>query len=61
MYVCVCAAVPEAEVRECIYAGACSVEELGDQCSAGTGCGSCHDRLAAMLSSAQLADLRPTG
>jgi bacterioferritin-associated ferredoxin len=60
MYVCICAAVPEAEVRECIRAGARSVEELGDECSAGTGCGSCHDRLAVLLSSAQVADLRTT-
>jgi bacterioferritin-associated ferredoxin len=64
VYLCICAAVPETEVRECIRAGARSVEELGDQCSAGTGCGSCHDKLAALLSSAHVAepqhDMTPT-
>lgn len=60
MYVCSCAAVPETDVHECIRAGARSVEELGDRCSAGTGCGSCHDRLAVLLASAQVAELPDT-
>ncbi len=60
MYVCICAAVPETEVRACIDAGARTVDELGDQCSAGTGCGSCRDRLAVLLSSTQVSELRPT-
>lgn len=60
MYVCICAAVPEAEVRECISSGARSVDELGDQCSAGTGCGTCHERLAMMLCAAQVTELPQT-
>jgi bacterioferritin-associated ferredoxin len=60
MYACLCAAVPESEVRECIQDGARTVEELGDECAAGTGCGSCHERLAAMLAASQVAELRRT-
>ena len=58
MYVCLCAAVPESEVRECIRAGARTVDELGDECAAGTGCGSCHERLAVMLAASQVAELQ---
>ncbi|MGH3908466.1 MAG: (2Fe-2S)-binding protein [Pseudonocardiaceae bacterium] len=49
MYVCVCWAVTEAQVRRCIAEGADTVGEVGDGCAAGTGCGSCHERIAAML------------
>jgi len=49
MYVCVCAAVTDAQVRACVDAGACTVEEIGERCAAGTGCGSCLDRLHLML------------
>ena len=61
MYVCICAAVTETEVRSCIARGACTVEEVGDACAAGTGCGSCHDHidvfLAAASSPSELASL----
>lgn len=49
MYVCICWAVTEAQVRRCIAEGASTVEDVGDTCSAGTGCGSCHERIAGML------------
>ena len=49
MYVCVCWAVTEAQVHGCIAEGAGTVEDVGDRCAAGTGCGSCHERIAAML------------
>jgi bacterioferritin-associated ferredoxin len=49
MYVCICAAVTDAQVRACIDAGAGTVEEIGERCEAGTGCGSCLDRLDVML------------
>jgi bacterioferritin-associated ferredoxin len=49
VYACLCAAVTEAEVRMCILAGARSAEEIGDRCGAGTGCGSCHERLDLMV------------
>ena len=49
MYVCICRAVTEAEVRGCIAAGACTVEDVSDCCAAGTGCGSCVDKIAALI------------
>jgi bacterioferritin-associated ferredoxin len=49
VYACICAAVTEAQVRVCIEAGAGSAEEIGERCGAGTGCGSCLDRLDLLL------------
>lgn len=49
MYACICLAVTSAEVRGCIAGGARTVEEIGERCEAGTGCGCCHERLEIML------------
>ncbi len=49
MYVCSCAAVTEAEIRGCVAAGARTVGEIGERCEAGTGCGSCLERIGALL------------
>jgi len=49
MYACVCHAVTEVEVAAVIAAGASSEEEVGDACGAGTGCGSCLDRICDMI------------
>ena len=49
MYVCICWAVTEAQVHRCIAAGAGTVDDVSDRCAAGTGCGSCIERIAAML------------
>jgi bacterioferritin-associated ferredoxin len=49
MYVCICAAVTEAELRSCISAGADTVEDVGDACGAGTGCGTCLDQVDTFL------------
>jgi bacterioferritin-associated ferredoxin len=53
--------VTDVEVRSCIARGAGTVAEVGDACGAGTGCGSCHERidvfLAAAYAPSQLADL----
>jgi bacterioferritin-associated ferredoxin len=49
MYVCICWAVTEAQVRTSIADGASTVEDVGDSCAAGTGCGSCQERIAGML------------
>ena len=45
MYMCICAAVTDTEVRSCIARGALTVEDVGEACEAGTGCGSCHDEI----------------
>ncbi|MGH3328078.1 MAG: (2Fe-2S)-binding protein [Streptomycetales bacterium] len=52
MYVCICHGVTERDIRREVAAGARSVEEIGDRCRAGTGCGSCVDRVCALLSEA---------
>ena len=49
MYVCICHGVQEREVRGCIKAGARTENDVGDACEAGTGCGTCLDRIAEML------------
>ena len=49
MFACICAAVTEAEVRDSVRDGARCVETIGDACGAGTGCGSCHERLETLL------------
>ncbi len=49
MYVCVCEAVTENEVKAEIALGASSVDEIGARCGAGASCGMCHDRIKALL------------
>ncbi|MGY1807470.1 bacterioferritin-associated ferredoxin [Blastococcus sp. SYSU D00669] len=49
MYVCICYAVSETRLAEVIAEGARTEEEVGDACDAGTGCGSCLDRICDRL------------
>ena len=49
MYVCVCAAVTDSEVAACLDAGADTVDEVGQRCLAGTGCGSCVEEIESLL------------
>ena len=49
MYVCICARVREREVRMVIRCGARDEDSVGDACGAGTGCGSCLDRICDMI------------
>ncbi len=49
MYVCICFAVTDNEVNAEIALGARSVDEIGERCDAGTGCGSCHDKIDGLL------------
>jgi bacterioferritin-associated ferredoxin len=48
VYACI-SAVTMTQVRECIRNGARTVDDIGDDCGAGTGCGTCVDRLITML------------
>ena len=50
MYVCICRAVTETEVRGCIADGAGTVKDVIKRSEAGTGCGSCIGKIVAMLS-----------
>lgn len=49
MYVCICRAVTEAEVRGCIVAGACTLKDVVNRSEAGTGCGTCVGKIVALL------------
>ena len=64
MYVCICAGGgPDTEIRSCIARGARTVEDVGDACGAGTGCGSCHDHIDVFLAAAErsMGDSRNAG
>ena len=52
MYVCICARVRECELRDAIDRGARSEETVGDACGAGTGCGTCLDRICDLIDEA---------
>ncbi|MFG1923882.1 bacterioferritin-associated ferredoxin [Cryptosporangium sp. NPDC048952] len=49
MYVCICARVRESEVRMAISAGARDEFDVGEACGAGTGCGSCVERICGLI------------
>ena len=49
MYVCICFAVRGTELDDVIAAGARTEEAVGDACGAGTGCGTCLDRICDRL------------
>lgn len=45
MYVCICARVRERELRDAVRAGARCEKSVGAACGAGTGCGTCLERV----------------
>jgi len=49
MFVCICCQVREREVRDAIRLGARDEDAVGDACGAGTGCGSCRERICDLL------------
>jgi bacterioferritin-associated ferredoxin len=49
MYVCVCHAVTEDVARAHVAAGACSAKEVRAACGMRPGCGSCVNRIRALL------------
>jgi bacterioferritin-associated ferredoxin len=53
VYVCICNAVTANEINAEIALGARSVGEIGDRCYAGTGCGTCHDKIEDLLVAAE--------
>ena len=58
MYVCICARVRECELRTAIRQGADTEDSVGDACGAGTGCGSCLDRICDMIDEESAPDTR---
>jgi bacterioferritin-associated ferredoxin len=49
MFVCICARVRECEVRDVIRAGAGTEDSVTDACGAGSGCGTCLDRICELI------------
>jgi bacterioferritin-associated ferredoxin len=55
MYVCVCHAVTEDDVRAHMAAGICSAKAVRAACGMRPGCGSCVNRICGLLESAPVA------
>ena len=53
MYACICLAVTSQEVADVVRAGATTEEAVGEACGAGTGCGSCLDRICGIITSVE--------
>ena len=53
MYICICNAVTEKAVRECVRNGVCSVDELTLVLGVGAGCGRCRDCANELLQDAR--------
>lgn len=49
MYVCLCYSVTDARIREAVRQGARDIGDVGRWTGAGTDCGQCRERLAAMI------------
>jgi bacterioferritin-associated ferredoxin len=49
VYVCICERVREREVRIAVRRGARTEESVGEACGAGTGCGSCLERICDLI------------
>jgi bacterioferritin-associated ferredoxin len=49
MYVCICRAVTEDQVKAAIHSGAKSVEDVAAACCAGDDCGACHEMIEGMI------------
>jgi bacterioferritin-associated ferredoxin len=59
MYACICLAVTSAEVVDAVREGATTEAAVGESCGAGTGCGSCLDRICAIITSVEPAHALP--
>ena len=49
MFVCICARVRDCEIRAAIRGGARNEDAVGDACGAGTGCGTCLNRIEELI------------
>lgn len=49
MYICICKAVTERQIREAISSGACTRKDIGACLKAGTGCGKCNPEIRDLL------------
>ncbi len=53
MYVCVCRAVTENDVHDCIAGGASSAKQVRDTTGAGSDCATCVRKICAILRASQ--------
>lgn len=58
VYACICHAVPVTAVAACIADGAHDAQAVGEVTGAGTGCGSCLDRICEMLRTPRSSELQ---
>jgi bacterioferritin-associated ferredoxin len=49
MYICICRAVTDAQIRKAVDAGADSLKDLAGCLGVATRCGSCRDHACALL------------
>ncbi|MFW7381044.1 MAG: (2Fe-2S)-binding protein [Oligoflexus sp.] len=49
MYVCLCKAIAEQQIRDLIAQGVCQVRDVQRACSAGSDCGTCIATIKRML------------
>ena len=49
MYVCLCQAVKDSEVRQAVASGVEDVDQLAEVLGVGTGCGTCKTQVQAVL------------
>jgi bacterioferritin-associated ferredoxin len=49
MYVCICKAVTDSQIREAIHQGACTRKELAQCLRVGRDCGKCNPELRELL------------
>jgi bacterioferritin-associated ferredoxin len=49
MYVCICAAVSDRQIKEAVREGACSLDHLAACLGVGTGCGCCREMAQEIL------------
>ncbi|HWN70960.1 MAG TPA: (2Fe-2S)-binding protein [Haliangium sp.] len=52
MIVCFCKTASNRDIASAISEGAHTVDQIGDHCGAGTGCGSCREFIAGMIEEA---------
>jgi bacterioferritin-associated ferredoxin len=56
VFVCICHAVTESDVRAAVDAGDRTAEDVAERTSASTGCGTCTERLCAVVDALRPAD-----
>jgi bacterioferritin-associated ferredoxin len=49
VFVCMCMAVTEVEIRTCLHAGATTTEQVSERTGAGTGCGGCLETVELLV------------